>query len=501
MLIGTINHAQGHSKSWNNGHHTSPYGYVTIALLVLLCLFTQLAAFGFNQDVTMSIAPYNPYVPINSTQDSFVITFNSGGDTPVFFPTQDGTDGLATVNIEGRGINIYPSLATQLANGLPCTVPFTAPSTPSADKIGDMYNLIWNTADSKDHPIGSEPQHNICMLTTWEADIQQSNHTIANRTQNTIVGIQQNLTGNITPTGLKIDWQSWSIAGNCVGSYVCNYDPNNVVATSGQVYAPLLTNSDVSFMWCDGGDPNLKTPDPDVPTVDIVKYTPYICGMPSTVSTTFNVLRPVASVSTQTSSTNLHRNLIDASLDVEFRSNNTEGISFDCTSLREPKYFTGGTLEWIQIDNNQRTSYESNDMTTWHHVQSQGLDDMTGFPFNPETAPLDPTSRLYTTDSPGFTNMTDDYHFIKAVSSFTMYLMYEPFGSNNLVPLRNISWFWNASDTRTGAGTWADPPTSGNNVNPPNPDHPVNPVDANCTTFPTWSTAVSLTQNDFLAGQ
>jgi len=198
-----------------------------------------------------------------------------------------------------------------------------------------------------------------------------------------------------------------------------------------------------------------------------VTHTIYYGNKSNIATTTFNVKRPTASVTTETNHVAADANYVNG-LALHFGNvtDGDQGIKFT-QSVTEPTGFTGGDTEWVQIvDATYRArQYNNGD---WEHLSGSGLD--TEYPYATGTT---------TDDSPG-TVLSDTYKKKTVDDYFTMYLMYIPTGDSIYVPLREVSWFWSGTTTRTGPGTWTLDDDS----------HSTDPSDENCTTYPEWSSNV-----------
>ena len=86
-----------------------------------------------------------------------------------------------------------------------------------------------------------------------------------------------------------------------------------------------------------------------------------------------------------------------------------------------------------------------------------------------------------TSDSPSEWNLSNGFKQVSASDSFTMWLMYNPGGTDSIwVPLRLTNWSWSGTATRSGS-IWEL--TGSSNT--------ANPSSSATTTFPEWTGNVS----------
>ena len=282
-------------------------------------------------------------------------------------------------------------------------------------------------------------------------DILMGGVSIKGKTQNTIVGRGIGLTGQVT--GGTPTTEEWTIPGNRVKSYTAN----STSATVTNLSADDLQQSTVSFYWVDGGDGRTVT------------YTVTVNGQQYSASTTFNVKRPT---STLTATTNNSAGAIAVDnapgftaihFGVPSANGGTPGIAFSKT-CSEPSGFTGGSCCWMQVVGTTDRRKQKNDLSCYQRSGSNVCD--TNCPY----------SGSATTEDTPLSQVDDQLLAASVDETYSMYLMYRPVGGGIWVPLRKVSWYWNAHAERDG-DEWSLL-SSG---------HPTNPASSNCTTHPTWS--------------
>lgn len=292
---------------------------------------------------------------------------------------------------------------------------------------------------------------------------------ITNTTRDVVVGQKISLTTEVLPSGTTFSNPQWTIPGTRIADYVvtCNgtgTPPQCQNPTSGVVtQLSDLTTSTMDYYWVDGGDGRQ------------VQYTIAINSQTVTGTSTFNVKRPTASVTTSTGSVQV--GTAWGFLSMSFGTPTTPGISFS-QSVTMPSGFTGST-QWVQIANALRRRQDN--AGNWERAQGSGID--TTYPYDSGTS---------TSDSPGTPVLTGSYARETADDSFQMYLMFRPsVGSTDTiwVPLRVVNWSWSGDTSRTGT-TWSL--TSSSNS--------TNPADADTTTHPTWTANAADGANNWVPG-
>ncbi|MCL5104625.1 MAG: hypothetical protein M1133_11020, partial [Armatimonadetes bacterium] len=276
-----------------------------------------------------------------------------------------------------------------------------------------------------------------------EVNIKQGTTDITDQTQDTIVGRNISLTGEVLPAGTTVTAHQWSVPGIRIENYSASADSATVNALEGAE----LQNSSVSYYWVDGGDGREVT------------YTATVGGTQCSGKTTFNVKRPTASVTSTTGTVGLYTGPV--------LGYGGPGISFSRT-ITEPTGFTGGSTQWVQVVSSTLRRRQDTS-SVWWRLEGSNLVDTT-YPY---------ATSASTDDSPS-TGLSTSYPTASVADYFYMYLEYIPSGGGIEVPLRRVYWYWNGYTHLDGSSWWLD--SSGNNANP---------ADADCTTLPEWSANVT----------
>jgi hypothetical protein len=365
--------------------------------------------------------------------------------------------GLATDNASYSGIyaDVY-LFATPTINGQYCV---------------DAEHQIQTDWDNY---IASSQSSECTAVTLPTIDILWNGNSIKNTTQEAIVGQKINLSVAVTggtPTNLQ-----WTIDGEKVKDYqinIANGQANS--ATKTDLASQDLNQPSAQFYWVDGGEGRQ------------IQVTATVNGTPYTATTTFNVKRPVVSVTATTNSTTIYTSFEFQELlfgrGPVFGLPPLRGITFTRNDFQVPNGFSGDTF-WLQTIDYSVTRTLSDGQTT-QTASGVGLDAV--FPYSQN----DPNSTL-TGDQPGFClkscNDGVNRSKVQARINAVMWLMFKPKNLPNgedsiYVPLKKINWNWaaNASRGTDGQFTLADPP----------PTHSENPEVEDTTNFPIWSIIVT----------
>lgn len=277
-------------------------------------------------------------------------------------------------------------------------------------------------------------------ITAVKVDITRDGNTITDQTLNTIVGERIGLAASVLPTGVTVSGFQWSIPGYIVGGYSAD-------SNTGSVNQNVAVNdSAATFYWVDGGDSRSVT------------CSVTLGGTICSGTTTFNVRRPTAQITSTTGSVDIDKSSTPWGLRFGVP---WPGIAFTQT-ITIPSGFSGST-EWVQLADPLRRRKKPDG--TWDRWAGAGLD--TDYPYSAATS---------TTDSPA-TSLDSGYVEKTANDSFTMYLMFQPSGFGSIfVPLRQVSWSWGGDAVYSG-GTWLLPFSH----------NTLNPVDTDTTSFPEWT--------------
>jgi hypothetical protein len=151
-----------------------------------------------------------------------------------------------------------------------------------------------------------------------------------------IVGQQINLSCSI-PGGPTMSNFNWSVPGTTEAQFYVSSDAFSTNGYPIPLTSAMLTNTNgtVSFFWVDGGT---KT----------VTCTAVVSGATNTVSTTFNVLRPVPSVVTSTGSVTMTTNFAD-DLFINFGIRTNVAASGATFSFTMPAGFSNYSIECVQV--------------------------------------------------------------------------------------------------------------------------------------------------------
>jgi hypothetical protein len=283
-------------------------------------------------------------------------------------------------------------------------------------------------------------------------DANNGNQDLTAQTNNVIVGQPMNLHCQLSDTNQTITGLQWTVPGYAISNYVVAADSSSAVVVTNFP----LNRTNAVFYWVDGGKKQ-------------VQCSAMVNGKKVTAQTTFNLLRPTATVTATTSSVGIYDVFSPFWLRFFDESSFTEGITFSST-MTIPSGFSG-TNEWVQIVNPYRSYRDTNGV--WWVLSDNGsgpyLD--TSYPYTNAIANI-------ATDSPG-SPLSSRNNEVTAADSFKMWFMFKPTGGQ-WVPLRIVTWNWSGVASLSGTN-WT---LSSRNwsTNPPS-------VDAG-TTFPQWNNNV-----------
>ena len=295
--------------------------------------------------------------------------------------------------------------------------------------------------------------------TVPKLDINFNGNT--NGTHDVIVGQQVNLTTTPFPGNATVTDSQWTVAGgnsDRIANYVVNFTNSSGPTSATVTNLSSLNGTSVSFYWISEG--NGRT----------VEYSAKINGRNVSRTITFNVKRPTASIAATASTTNI--GVDSVTQNTELRLGNpdaTPGITFT-RSLTLPQGFSGDT-QWVQIFTQKSGTVTINGQTA--SLTTVGLDDVYPYPLDSNAT----AGNGKTSDTPGFVlnSLTSASVDFRA----TMCLMFKPSnvqGTSIWVPLRQVSWVWQASATLNNS-IWSI--TSQAN--------PGTLSDANSTAHPVWT--------------
>jgi hypothetical protein len=248
----------------------------------------------------------------------------------------------------------------------------------------------------------------------------------------------------------------WTVPTKAIAEY--RYDD-----TKGEVIPLTETdkNSDlVELYWVDSG---LKT----------VTFSGSINGVASTKNTAFDVHRPTATVSTQTT------DIFRRGSQVEFGKlgpsvppgERAPGISFSATI--DAAGDAAGDLEWAQVVSDSIYAILESGQPI-RHIAANDIDD--GYPYDTGKNTEDsPSSELL---DPRYLQLFGEplTEYRRHVD-FSMYLMWTSNTAGSIpVPLRRVDWFIDFTASSNNLINW----------NLDSSDHSVNPPDHDTTDYPTW---------------
>lgn len=279
---------------------------------------------------------------------------------------------------------------------------------------------------------------------------ETTTNAITGTTAHTVVGKWVTLRAD--PEGAtKYEWE---IGGPTVSNFVGG-------ATSGGPVYGMTTNSRwVSFA---GWQPSTNT----------IKLTVTIGGMEMKRECKFKVEDPFVQITTVPGNIALDANHLEAQLvSLHFGdAGGNPGVKFTHNGS-----VLDGSFQWVQIVNSGVSKLKKGG-NQWT-MTGAGLD--TRYPYS---------SRDETSDSPSVAGYEEDtqvaegldnlaYEEVEANDSFTMYLMFKPFGGV-WVPVQQVDWDWNAKAVKGPTG-WDFPNAPTKNV----------PAAMRATGWPTWNTNV-----------
>jgi len=279
-------------------------------------------------------------------------------------------------------------------------------------------------------------------------------NNVTDQTNAVIVGQQISLFCELT-VPIRTNWTfgnfSWTVPGMTFLNYVAD-------AQSGVLYTNIYTNlQNVVFYWADGASNR------------VIQCSAKVNGQTVTATTTFNVLRPTAKITTTggtvaldlgtNSYTTLHCGLPQAGF---------VGMLFSNTVVAPPGYSGNINLEWVQKISSLLRRVQTDDTPpVWYRRQATDVLDVQ-YPYqlaSPDSC---------TSDSPNSQELSP-YQAVSYSDSFEMWLMFKPDGGQ-WVPLRKVSWHWDGAGSKYGITWTLDSHTD-----------PGNPIDTDTTTYPLWT--------------
>ena len=330
--------------------------------------------------------------------------------------------------------------------------------TPSADDPDFGNFLVWAPGGAT---IGMTPQAGVSfdwfgfLVNNVTLQIIDANAGVdlTDQTNTVIVGQQINLRCQLsaTMTNVTLTNFQWTVPGFAISNYVVAADSSSAMVVTNFP----LNNSNVVFYWVDGA------------TNRVVQCSATVQGKTVTAQAAFNVLRPTAKVTTQTTSVGIDTFLTPPRLGFYDVNTYTDGITFSNT-MTIPSGFSG-TNEWVQIVLNPYRARQDTNSVWWVLTENGAAPYLdTSYPYTNVTANI-------AVDSP-ITPLLNGYREVTVTNSFKMWLMFKPTGGQ-WIPLRTVTWNWSGTALLSGtnwvlaSGSWS-----------------TNPLDADAgTIFPQWN--------------
>lgn len=299
------------------------------------------------------------------------------------------------------------------------------------------------------------------------------------QTNTVMVGQQMNLTcqlsiTNAFMTNLVFTNFQWTVPGYALTNWFISQDTHE---TNGYPL-PLTSTNNVSvrFFWTDGAT-NVATASNLVVTCSAT-----VNGAPVAAQATFNVMKPMVKISTQTSVLTLSNDVAHDTYSLCFGTYPAPGSKYVPGILFAPTYKLpdietnqiSPSFEWWQIITNYQVvvGYSSGpptiiEITNELVSDGQQIDygfDAHNFPF-PQTD-----------DSPSVPILDGSEIGVSLALHATMWLMFKPYGGQ-WVPVRSVPWYCSGSATNLGS-SWSLTSSSWS-TNPPDFDAGRN--------YPTWT--------------
>lgn len=291
-------------------------------------------------------------------------------------------------------------------------------------------------------------------------EIYRNGQRITNTTQNVIVGQQIYMTTVVvTCSSCSPNFTSqWTIPGNKVKDYVvlCNVANNECQDPTSGTVTPLTNFSDreIKYYWIDGADGRQ------------VQYTVTVNGRQYSKTATFNVKRPTATVTSQT--TDVY--VTNRAISFGNYSAQIPGIIFSATTTI-PNSFTGD-FQWVQIWNKNRVIKYVNTRGRLIQCTSYGVGLDTIYPYTTGTTANDVPEVPF----------RGIFRNVVVNESYNMYFMFQPTNLSEPtipVPLQVVDWNWYGEASSSDGINW----TKVNRT----PTTTVNPSGRNTTNYPRWS--------------
>lgn len=394
-----------------------------------------------------------------------------------------GQTAIATVSLFGGadGTSYAPTLTTDnpLAGQTPVGTATITKITDSADVLttqnrcarwtitGGTAGYLRLKATCSNVVAGNSPQYQD--MTVWKAEIADSQNNVVTTTQKTIVGKRVTLKGKITPSSLTPTAHGWTVGGDPIKNYTQTLDEAKKIPLG----ADDLKLVQIGFYWIAGSGNVANT----------VKYTATIGSQSSEATAGFDVSRPSATLSSETTP-------LKPPLDIRgdyFRFG--DGVVGDIGIIWNASATTGvggaGQLAFVQTLEGHREKTTENGGTEWTLGGAQGTTylDTAGNSVQYDGGTKDigdgKTETYSKNDTPGTpwkgtTRVSVDEHF-------HVYFMYRPAGDDSIwVTLSKLNWFWKG--TATFDMVWLPEPGQSSSA-----DAPGNPSGSDSTELPEWT--------------
>jgi hypothetical protein len=309
-------------------------------------------------------------------------------------------------------------------------------------------------------------------------DLGRGGKLITGLTSTIVVGQVNYLSGDVEPYGLEITSNQWTVPGDD-GTLIYDYTQSS---EEGKVY-PLspgyLQSQDVQFYWVAGGT-NL-----------LVTYAATIDGHVYSAKTTFNVLRPTATLPSTTTpdlppvavGPDPRAPISGVSLHFGLAQWPSDGIIWNATvSTGSGEQGQIAFTQLVRTDTLYTADNPNGDMS---EVSSNGAYVLDGGP--PQySEPADINSNTanfhYSSNDSPFVGLPSWDKHVSRRDDFQLYLMYKSDEAGSVwVTLCELDWYWCGAATKAG-GAWSLDGDTG--------DSSINPVGVDSIKLPQWEGCV-----------
>ncbi|MFU8778446.1 MAG: hypothetical protein ACNA7M_12360 [Roseovarius sp.] len=308
-------------------------------------------------------------------------------------------------------------------------------------------------------------------------DIKRDGNVITDTTTDVMVGEKINLTGEVNSGGLTIASKQWTIPATTVKTYsqtVANGAKTDLAQTD-------LQQDNISYHWIDGADARE------------VKYTVVVGGTTCEGKATFNVKRPMSTLTSQTTAEQPPVGVRDEGFGQEliFGSTASAGITWKANVTTPAN--GAGKIAFVQLintdmrmtldDGSKRKSTPAGkyilDPDENGNVRQNGETNIgNSDTINHERADV-PSAELETLDAQIQQMFNKELEKFSRNDQFKLFLMYKPNTANSIwVTLRLLQWHWSGSATKNlQTDVWSLDPGAASSQNPGSSDS---------TVFPEW---------------